>query len=581
MAGGKETPRQKMIGMMYLVLTAMLALNVSKSILDAFVAIEENMQISNENEFARGNEKKEELREVAFDKSNPEAAKKAKLMLDAIDKVDIEVAKRIKFIDDLKLDLLKATGADLTVGKESSIILKAYNPKLPTKPIRMDLMNLDNKDNFDIPMFQLGINANLKKPERKGKELWAQLIEFRGNITKIFIESSPKPDNAPAYSFKDPKISQFKDQKDLKKQVKAAIDKSNVPKDEREEISDLYMKLTKNEMVMNADKEKIHWVGKTFDHSPMVAAIAALSSLQNEILTARANVISRIRSRVGGGEYSFNKVISLAYGPDLVNANDSLTVEVLMAAFDSDRQPEVTYDGQKITEVNDGKGYVRLKAGAADLSLQGEVTIRKKDGSPKTLPWKKEIKVMKPSASLTLPELMVLYKGYDNKVKGVASGYDQTVLNASGGITLVKSGDLYIAKVSQGAGKTGTISVSGKSSITGKTANLGTFTFDLKRLPDPQLFINGKGQGQPVTKNASVITAGYGPEIPLKANFAVISWDMGAEGINGKSSGSGTNLGAARKTLIQATKGKKVFVDAKVKGPDGVVRTITGVYPMQ
>ena len=39
MAGGKETPRQKMIGMMYLVLMAMLALNVSKTIIDAFIAI--------------------------------------------------------------------------------------------------------------------------------------------------------------------------------------------------------------------------------------------------------------------------------------------------------------------------------------------------------------------------------------------------------------------------------------------------------------------------------------------------------------------------------------------------------------
>ena len=47
MAGGKETPRQKMIGMMYLVLTALLALNVSKTILDAFVAIEDNTQKSN------------------------------------------------------------------------------------------------------------------------------------------------------------------------------------------------------------------------------------------------------------------------------------------------------------------------------------------------------------------------------------------------------------------------------------------------------------------------------------------------------------------------------------------------------
>jgi hypothetical protein len=37
MAGGKETPRQKMIGMMYLVLTALLAMNVSKEVVNAFV----------------------------------------------------------------------------------------------------------------------------------------------------------------------------------------------------------------------------------------------------------------------------------------------------------------------------------------------------------------------------------------------------------------------------------------------------------------------------------------------------------------------------------------------------------------
>ena len=46
MAGGKESPRQKMIGMMYLVLTALLALNVSKDILRAFVVINEDIELS-------------------------------------------------------------------------------------------------------------------------------------------------------------------------------------------------------------------------------------------------------------------------------------------------------------------------------------------------------------------------------------------------------------------------------------------------------------------------------------------------------------------------------------------------------
>ena len=46
MSGAKncpETPRQKMIGMMYLVLTAMLALNVSTDILKAFKLVDDSL----------------------------------------------------------------------------------------------------------------------------------------------------------------------------------------------------------------------------------------------------------------------------------------------------------------------------------------------------------------------------------------------------------------------------------------------------------------------------------------------------------------------------------------------------------
>ncbi|HRE96261.1 MAG TPA: gliding motility protein GldM, partial [Flavobacteriales bacterium] len=46
MAGGKETPRQKMIGMMYLVLTALLALNVSKEIVIAFITLNDKLDQS-------------------------------------------------------------------------------------------------------------------------------------------------------------------------------------------------------------------------------------------------------------------------------------------------------------------------------------------------------------------------------------------------------------------------------------------------------------------------------------------------------------------------------------------------------
>ncbi|MGY6558653.1 MAG: type IX secretion system motor protein PorM/GldM [Nitritalea sp.] len=49
MAGGKETPRQRMIGMMYLVLTALLALQVSNQILQKFVLINDSLERTSRN----------------------------------------------------------------------------------------------------------------------------------------------------------------------------------------------------------------------------------------------------------------------------------------------------------------------------------------------------------------------------------------------------------------------------------------------------------------------------------------------------------------------------------------------------
>ena len=48
MAGAKETPRQKLISLMYLVFITMLALNVSKEVLDGFGQMFEKITDANE-----------------------------------------------------------------------------------------------------------------------------------------------------------------------------------------------------------------------------------------------------------------------------------------------------------------------------------------------------------------------------------------------------------------------------------------------------------------------------------------------------------------------------------------------------
>ena len=584
MAGGKETPRQKMIGMMYLVLTALLALNVSKSILDAFVAIEENIQISNENEFTRGDEKKANLKEVALDKTNPDLMKKATQLMQSVEAIDKITAERIKLIDDIKLKILEACGEDIkTIGPGH--IIENMNKNNALKPIRMKLDHVEGKDKYDDPM-RIMIGDDIKRPDPKGDgmKLWNSYNGFRKELTELIASSVVVTDpNQKKFFFKAPSINTFKDFSDLNKQIDKAIASSNVSMDDREAIKKIYGSLTKQEYSEVHDVKGVHWIGKTFDHSPSVAALASLSSMQNEILTARADAVSLIRLRVGGGEYSFNKIMALAYGPELVNANDDVVVEVLMAAYDSDKAPTVTLSGQNVEEVKDGKGFVRTKAGGSEMVLSGEITIKNKSGIPKTLPWTKTIKVMKPMGTVSLPEMNMLYRGYDNKVEAVASGYEQTKVTGSN-VSLSKTGTGWIGK--PGTGKECSITVSGFNSSTGKTVSLGTFKFRVSNLPPPQLKLGSLDPGASASAGAiramTTLFAKYPPEIPLNATFRVTSYEISVSGAPRPITGSGASLSADAQNIIrQARPGSMISITAKALGPDGGNRLISGTYKVQ
>ena len=564
---------------MYLVLTALLALNVSKSILDAFVAIEENIQKGNLTELFRGDEKKAELQETAVDQSNPERARKAKFLMQAIEDIDNITAKRIKEIDELKLDILETIGEDIeTVAPENAIIVSRYNAKKNAlKPTRMNLAPVNGKDKYDDPM-RIMIGEDITNPKGKGLDLWKSLNKFRKELTEKIAASQVVTNESGnirfdnRYSFKAPEINKFKDQADLNKQILKSMEKSNVHPDDKEQIVEIYRSLTKEVYSKVYDVEGVHWIGKTFDHSPAVAAIASLSSLQKDILSARAAALTLIRSRVGGGEYSFNKIIPLAYGPEVVNANEEFTVEVLMVAYDSDKQPEVIYNGEKVTDIRDGKGYVKLRASGNNLNLSGTVSIRNKSGAKKTLDWTKSVAVMKPSGSIELPDLNVLYRRYQNRVVATASGYDNTILSASPGLTLTRDGDGWIV-VPTGTGRQGFLTVSGRSSVTGETVQLKRVEYKINSLPPPLIYCDGAKEGDRIDPRAKKLFARYSPDVPLqKAKFEIKSWTCNVNGAPGRPpSGTTSDISAATALILQARPETLITFECTFIGPGGVL----------
>ncbi|MGH2649010.1 MAG: gliding motility protein GldM, partial [Ginsengibacter sp.] len=101
-------PRQKMINVMYLVLTAILALNVSNEVINAFKVVDKSLMTSNENISASNNNLYRGLEEKLTKPESQEKAKKwTPLAMEAKQYSDAMMI----YIDSLKLALKKS--ADL------------------------------------------------------------------------------------------------------------------------------------------------------------------------------------------------------------------------------------------------------------------------------------------------------------------------------------------------------------------------------------------------------------------------------------------------------------------------------------
>jgi gliding motility-associated protein GldM len=107
MAGGKLTPRQKMINLMYLVFIAMLALNMSKEVLSAFGILNNDVQDSNRIADVRNKSSFDQLAQKASEQPLQYGAKKEKVA--KLREIGNELSS---YIDDIKSGAIKGFELD-------------------------------------------------------------------------------------------------------------------------------------------------------------------------------------------------------------------------------------------------------------------------------------------------------------------------------------------------------------------------------------------------------------------------------------------------------------------------------------
>ena len=590
MAGGKETPRQKMIGMMYLVLTALLALNVSKSILDAFVNIEENIQVGNITEYERGNKEKRDMAGKKVDEETMEENPQAVALYTVMESIDSLTAEKIMLIDKVKLRILQDIKEDLTPSAEKKILtpmkgvkVNATDAKKPgitdwpgkndtdnpikhwVKPIRMKLTNVQKKDAYDEQMLIMGINESIEKPNTKaeGFAVWPALNDFRGKLIEFMCIASTKYDNeGNVYSFKDPKINKYKDLTDLDKLLDNAMESMTLLGSEKDKLKEIYKKLTKKELNPdpNGETGPLHWIGMTFDHAPSVAAIASLSGIQSQILAARADALAHLNAKISGGKFSFNSVTPLVLNKGTVLGGATDTVRVMMAAFDDQNQPDVTLEGLgEVVEVKNGMAYVVYRApSSGSATIKGEIEIEGKEGKTK-VDFSQEIPVVTPSSSIASPELQVLYAGYNNVIVPNMAGGRVTGLDVSGaGATYSgpKADGSYIVKVPRATNNVVTITFTGESN-SGSRETSQPYKYKVLAKPVPRVLTT---EGP---KTGISLQVGLDRSNPLRSKLTY------------KCVGGTVTYGSTKKTfsgsfipkdvLRSAPKGRNITVEAKAQ----------------
>ncbi|CAM2974123.1 protein involved in gliding motility GldM [Flavobacterium succinicans] len=151
MAGGKLTPRQKMINLMYLVFIAMLAMNMSKEVLSAFGLMNEKFESAN----AASTQNNQALL-MSLDTKAAEAKGNFIAAAATAHKVEVITKEFDAYIATLKSDVLKGFTVDAETGK------------LPYE-------NMDKGDNIDNWFVGEGYT-------KKGEEIIAKIENYKADM---------------------------------------------------------------------------------------------------------------------------------------------------------------------------------------------------------------------------------------------------------------------------------------------------------------------------------------------------------------------------------------------------------------
>ena len=504
------SPRQKMINLMYVVLMAMLALNVSTEVLNGFSLVEESLRRTTINAT------KENL--AIYDdfavqmKKNPA---KVKQWYDKSQKVKEMSNHLYNLADELKQAIvMEADGKD------------------------GDASNIRNKEDLEAA------NQVMLAPGRgRGKELFDAINSYRNALLSM--------------------VTDYHQKKTI-----ASYLTTEIPKD--------------------AQAMGKNWQEYMFESMPAAAAVTLLTKLQNDVRYSEGTVLHTLVSNIDVKDIRVNALNAFVIpNSQTIVRGDKFSAHIVMAAVDTTQQPQI-FIGDREVNLQDGF-YETITNRTGDFTLSGHIQVVNGNGEVIKRNFEQKYTVVDPSATVSADLMNVLYAGYNNPLSVSVPGVPLNKVQATmtGGTLQPVGPGKYIARPTA-IGQNVTITVT--STNTGRSQQMGQFTFRVRRLPDPTPYIamNDEGgnplryKGGGLSKAQLMSVDGIGAAIDdgiLDIAFNVLSFETVFFDNMGNAVpmvSDGARFSARQKDTFRKLQRNKRFYISRVTavGPDGIQRKL-------
>jgi gliding motility-associated protein GldM len=561
MAGGKQTPRQAMIGMMYLVLLAMLAMNASKDLLNAFVSLDNGITKT-----VQSFEKANESFYLTIDKAAASSSAYKPIQAQAV-AIKQKAAEVVQMMADHRVQLFSAGEVKSTADTSGN---QAYRA-LFENGIAL------NKDNQDIGG-QFYVPGGLPSPDAVA--LKKVMDEFRELIVKT-IDTDGDEAN------------------DFLKERYSALFNTDV------DINPLEPK-----------GPKVTWVSRLAEHIPLAAVAANLTLWQSYVKNAEADVISSIASKMDGSGMVVDQskgVVQFENG--YVLKNDSVKGKIFLAAYNSKSDPKIylgvvdttkftkgnqlTYppgektsppmvgEFQTVNNVSNGNGYFQEYANeVGSQPVTGVIENKNSKGTFYTK-FESSYMVAEPSATVAAEKMSVFYVGVENPVAVSAPGVAITDIEITApGLSFKAQKTLgkYIVRPTRATNKKG-LDVVVKNKISG--AVLGKANFRVKRLPDPAANVLGQKEGL-ISKGKLKAISKVGAKmenfdfaLDVSVQQFTLTVKVGTDLMSMKSKNNKLTP-QMRKLLMKVSRGSRIyFEDIKVTMPGGARKVPSLIFKVK